>query len=57
MGPVLKGAGAATFIADYLLRGSPPAFLLFAVCDGTLAVLTLWALLAAKPASAQQQQV
>ena len=55
MGPVLKGAGAATFIADYLLRGSPPAFLLFAVCDGTLAVLTLWALLAAKPASAQQQ--
>jgi hypothetical protein len=57
LGPVLKGAGAATFIADYLLRGSPPAFLLFAVCDGTLAVLTLWALLAAKPASAQQQQV
>ena len=57
MGPVLKGAGAATFVADYLLRGSPPAFLLFAVCDGTLAVLTLWALLAAKPASARQQEV
>jgi hypothetical protein len=44
MGPVLKGAGAATFVADYLLRGSPASFLLFAACDGVLAVLTLWAL-------------
>ena len=45
MGPLLKGAGAATFVLDYLLRGSPPSFLLFAVSDGALALLTLWALL------------
>jgi hypothetical protein len=46
MGPLLKGAGAATFVADYLLRGSPPSFLLFAACDGVLALVTLYALLA-----------
>lgn len=46
MGPLLKGAGAATFILDYLYRGSPKSFLLFAVSDGTLALLTLYALLA-----------
>jgi hypothetical protein len=46
MGPVLKGAGAATFIADHLLRGSPASFLLFAACDGALAIVTLYALLA-----------
>jgi hypothetical protein len=45
MGPVLKGAGALTFVADHLLRGSPASFLLFAACDGVLAVVTLWALL------------
>jgi hypothetical protein len=45
MGPVLKGAGAATFVADYLLRGSPASFLMFAACDGILAVVTLYALL------------
>lgn len=44
MGPVLKGAGALVFVADYLLRGSPQSFLLFAICDGTLALVTLWAL-------------
>lgn len=44
MGPILKGAGAATFILDYLLRGSPTSFLLFAASDGALALLTLWAL-------------
>jgi hypothetical protein len=48
MGPVLKGAGAATFVADYLLRGSPPSFLLFAACDGVLAIATLYALLATR---------
>lgn len=46
MGPMLKGAGAALFIADYLLRGSPASFLLFAASDGALALLTLYALLA-----------
>jgi len=44
MGPLLKGAGAALFIIDYLLRGSPASFLLFAASDGTLALLTLYAL-------------
>ena len=45
MGPFLKGAGAVTFILDYLLRGSPASFLLFAASDGTLALLTLYALM------------
>ena len=45
MGPVLKGAGALLFVADYLLRGSPASFLMFAAADGTLALVTLWGLL------------
>jgi hypothetical protein len=45
MGPLLKGAGAAIFLLDYFLRGSPAAFLLFAVTDGVLAIWTLEALL------------
>jgi hypothetical protein len=45
MGPLLKGAGATAFLLDYLFRGSPASFLLFAASDGTLALLTLWALL------------
>jgi hypothetical protein len=44
MGPFLKGAGAIAFVLDYLLRGSPASFLLFAASDGVLALLTLWAL-------------
>lgn len=44
MGPLLKGAGAAAFVLDYFLRGSPPGFLLFAASDGTLALVTLIAL-------------
>jgi hypothetical protein len=48
MGPLLKGAGAFTFVLDYLFRASPPAFLIFAVCDGALALVTLWALLKVK---------
>jgi hypothetical protein len=44
MGPLLKGTGALTFVLDYAFRHSPPSFLLFAVSDGTLALLTLWAL-------------
>ena len=44
MGPLLKGIGAAAFIADYLVRHSPASFLLFAVSDGAMAILTLWAL-------------
>jgi hypothetical protein len=44
MGPLLKGAGAAAFVIDHYVRHSPPSFLLFAVSDGTLALVTLWAL-------------
>ena len=46
MGPVLKGAGAAAFLIDYVVNNSPAAFLLFAASDGALAVWTLWALMA-----------
>ena len=49
MGPLLKGAGAATFVVDHLLRGSPSSFLLFAACDGVLATATLFALLTTPP--------
>ena len=45
MGPLLKGGGAVTFVLDYLYRGSPASFLLFAASDGTLALATLYALL------------
>jgi hypothetical protein len=51
MGPGLKGAGAILFVADYLLRGSPASFLLFALGDGSLALLTLWALLRSRQKS------
>jgi hypothetical protein len=46
MGPMLKGAGAATFLVDHFLRGSPQSFLLFAASDGILAAVTLYALVA-----------
>jgi hypothetical protein len=44
MGPFLKGAGAALFVTDHFYRGGPESFLLFAVSDGLLAALTLFAL-------------
>lgn len=44
MGPLLKGAGAAAFLIDYFVNGSPRSFLLFAASDGALAVWTLIAL-------------
>ena len=46
MGVGLKTAGAAAFLLDHWLRGSPPSFLLFAASDGALALLTLYALVA-----------
>ncbi len=52
MGPVLKGAGAAAFVIDYLVRHSPRSFLLFAASDGALALLTLAALLTSSRADA-----
>jgi hypothetical protein len=45
MGPGLKGAGAALFVAHYVFGNSPASFLLFAASDGAIALLTLWALL------------
>ena len=51
MGPLLKGTGAVVFLVDYFVRHSPASFLLFAVSDGTMALLTLWALLAPKPSA------
>ncbi len=49
MGPLLKFAGAAAFILDYAVRGrSPASFLLFAACDGALAMVTLIALVASE---------
>ena len=48
MGPGLKGAGALTFLLDYAIRHSPRSFLLFAASDGTLALLTLAALVASR---------
>ncbi len=53
MGPLLKGGGALTFVIDHYVRSSPSAFLLFALSDGTLALLALWALLASRPALGQ----
>ena len=49
MGPGLKTAGAAAFVLDYVYRGSPASFLLFAASDGIVAVVTLWALLKDRP--------
>ncbi|HEX7487032.1 MAG TPA: hypothetical protein VF332_12835 [Vicinamibacterales bacterium] len=44
MGPFLKGIGALAFVIDHVVRQSPPAFLLLAVTDGSLAIITLWVL-------------
>ena len=52
MGPLLKGAGALAFVLDYVMRDSPRSFLLFAVSDGTLALLTLAALVTSSRADA-----
>ncbi len=46
-GVLAKGAGATLFVVDHLVQHSPASFLLFAACDGTLALLTLALLLQA----------
>jgi hypothetical protein len=51
-GVLAKGAGAALFVADHLRGDSPPSFLLFAVTDGTLALLTIVLLLRSRRRSA-----
>ena len=40
-GVFAKGLGAAVFVLDHFMNGSPPAFLLVAAADGALALLTL----------------
>jgi hypothetical protein len=45
MGVLLKTGGALAFLLDYVFRHSPASFLLFAASDGTLALLTLIALI------------
>ena len=52
MGPWLKGAGAAAFVIDFIVRQSPRSFLLFALSDGTLALFTLAALVTSPQADA-----
>lgn len=47
-GVLAKGLGATVFVLDHFLNGSPPAFLLFAATDGSLAVVT-FALLVSTP--------
>jgi hypothetical protein len=39
-GVLAKGLGAALFVVDHFQHASPASFLLFAVTDGSLAVLT-----------------
>jgi hypothetical protein len=56
MGPLLKGAGAATFVIDHYVRHSPSSFLLFAVSDGALALITLWALLTVRRESLRENR-
>ena len=54
-GVTVKAAGALLFVYDHLTAGSPVSFLLFALTDGTLALVTLALLVrtrrAAPPAS------
>jgi hypothetical protein len=52
MGPLLKGAGAAVFVIDYVVRQSPRSFLLFALSDGMIALLTFAALVTSPKADA-----
>ena len=47
-GVLAKGLGAALFVLDHFQHGSPSTFLLFAVTDGSLAILT--AILLGRPA-------
>ena len=44
-GVLAKGLGAALFVVDHFVHGSPASFLLFAATDGTLAAVTVVALL------------
>ena len=44
-GVLAKGMGAALFVFDHFMQGSPASFLVFAATDGSLACVTLALLL------------
>lgn len=50
-GVFVKLAGAALFVGDHFLRGSPSTFLLFAATDGSIALVTLVALVRTRSAA------
>lgn len=50
-GVLAKGLGALLFVLDHFAHGSPRAFLLFALSDGTLALVTLLMLLGRRGAA------
>jgi hypothetical protein len=54
-GVLAKGLGAVLFLLDHFTHGSPPAFLLFAATDGTLALLTLALLMRAHAPAGQER--
>ena len=47
-GVFAKGLGALVFLVDHFANGSPTSYLLFVATDGTLALLTLVALLSTR---------
>ena len=49
-GVLAKGLGCALFVGDHVVRTSPATYLLFALTDGTLALVTLALLLRTRPA-------
>jgi len=53
-GVFVKVLGAALFMGDHFLRGSPSSFLLFAATDGSIGLVTLYALMkVSTPSSAR----
>lgn len=50
-GVFAKALGALVFVVDHFANGSPAAFLLFAVTDGALALLTLALLVRQRPST------
>jgi hypothetical protein len=53
-GVFVKVVGAALFVGDHFLRGSPASFLLFAATDGSIGLVTLAALLRTSTPSSER---
>src|SRR6188768_999630 len=53
-GVFVKLSGAVLFLADHFLHGSPTSFLLFAVTDGSIGLVTLAALLRTSTPSSER---